>query len=155
MTAMNIRFGLYGSLVGGAIFGGMMGMMGMLPMIGAMAGVPSAAAGLAVHLVISAVIGVGFVIALAATGREETGGPGDGLAYGFAWWLLGPLTLMPLFMGMGFGVNWTIAAAAAAMPSLVGHLVFGAVLGTTYRWLQAGGRAVSRSGHPTEDLTRA
>jgi hypothetical protein len=35
----------------------MMGMMGMLPMIGAMVGSASAAAGFAVHLVISALIG--------------------------------------------------------------------------------------------------
>jgi hypothetical protein len=43
-----------------------------------------------------------------------------------------PLTLMPLLMGMGFGVNWNVAAMTQALPSLVGHLVFGIVLGITY-----------------------
>jgi hypothetical protein len=43
---------------------------------------------------------------------------------------------MPLFMGMGLGVNWNIAAAAAMLPSLVGHLMFGGVLGRVYAWLR-------------------
>ena len=149
MTIKSLQHGLYGSLIGGVIFGAMMGMMGMLPMIGAMVGAPSAAVGFAVHLVISAVIGVGFVLTATAFGRSHTAGVGAGLAYGFAWWVLGPLTLMPLGMGMGFGVNWTVSAAAAAAPSLVGHLVFGAVLGATYRWLQTnagGARALSHQG---------
>ena len=39
---------------------------------------------------------------------------------------------MPLFMGMGLGVNWNAAAATNMLPSLMGHLVYGAVLGLTY-----------------------
>ncbi len=147
MTIKSLQHGLYGSLIGGVIFGAMMGMMGMLPMIGAMAGAPSAAVGFAVHLVISAVIGVGFVLAVTALGRAHTAGVGAGLAYGFAWWVLGPLTLMPLFMGMGFGVNWTVSAAAAAAPSLMGHLVFGGVLGATYHWLQTNAGRASALSH--------
>ena len=38
--------------------------------------------------------------------------------------------LMPLFMGMGVGVNWNTAAAANMLPSLAGHLIFGAISGT-------------------------
>jgi len=63
--------------------------------------------------------------------------------YGFAWWILGPLTLMPFFMGMGLGVNWNVTAMSAAMPSLVGHLIFGAILGVTYRVLH------TRAGEPS------
>ncbi len=43
---------------------------------------------------------------------------------------------MPLLMGMGFGVNWNAAAATAMLPSLVGHLMFGGVLGLVYAWLR-------------------
>lgn len=137
MTTRSLQHGLYGSLLGGVIFGAVMGMMGMLPMIASMAGSQSATMGFGIHLVISAIIGAGFVLVATALGREQTAGVGDGLAYGFVWWLLGPLTLMPLGMGMGLGVNWTIAAAVAAVPSLVGHLIFGGVLGATYHWLQS------------------
>ena len=97
-----------------------------------------------VHLIISAVIGTGFVLTVTTIGRAHTAGVAAGLAYGLLWWVLGPLTLMPLFMGMGFGVNWTASAAVAAAPSLMGHLVFGGVLGATYHWLQmrAGARTL-------------
>jgi hypothetical protein len=33
--------------------------------------------------------------------------------------------------------RWTVAAAGAAAPSLVGHLIFGGVLGATYHRLQS------------------
>ncbi len=46
---------------------------------------------------------------------------------------------MPLFMGMGFGVNWNLGAATSLMPSLMGHLIYGAILGSTYARLARGG----------------
>ena len=48
------------------------------------------------------------------------------------WWVLGPLTLMPLMMGMGLGVNWNLGAAQAMLPSLMGHVIFGLLLGFVY-----------------------
>ena len=47
---------------------------------------------------------------------------------------------MPLFMGMGFGVNWNPEAATEMLPSLVGHLIYGAILGGLYARLR-GARA--------------
>jgi len=35
-------------------------------------------------------------------------------------------------MGMGFGVNWNAAAAQNMLPSLMGHIIFGLVLGFAY-----------------------
>jgi hypothetical protein len=43
---------------------------------------------------------------------------------------------MPLFMGMGLGVNWNATAAVTMLPSLMGHLLYGAILGTSYVWLR-------------------
>ena len=136
MSARELKWGAYGGVAGGLIFGAMMGMMGMLPMIGSMVGQPTAAVGFVVHMVNSVIIGAGFAIVF---GRFVSGTPrgiGVGLAYGGAWWILGPLTFMPLFMGMGFGVNWNAAAAVAMFPSLVGHLMFGSILGLVYNWLR-------------------
>jgi len=42
MNSRNIKLGIYGGLAGGVVFGAMMGAMGMLPMIGKIAGHPSA-----------------------------------------------------------------------------------------------------------------
>ncbi len=136
MNAKTLKWGVYGGLAGGVVFGAIMGVMGMLPMIGQMVGQPSAAAGAVVHLANSAIIGAGFAVIL---GRFVSGigsGLTAGLLYGGAWWFLGPLTLMPLFMGMGLGVNWTAAAAAAMLPSLAGHLIYGTILGVAYAWLR-------------------
>ena len=72
-------------------------------------------------------------------------GVGYGLAFGATWWVLGPLTLMPLFMGMGLGVNWNFQAATQMLPSLVGHLVFGALLGWVYSRLQGSGGVLAHS----------
>ena len=137
MNTKNVKLGVYSGLTGGVVFGVMMGMMGMLPMIGKMAGYPSAAFGFLVHMGISAVIGGTFGFVFGSWIRSFKGGLGYGLAYGGAWWLLGPLTLMPLFMGMGLGVNWSFAAASNMLPSLMGHLVFGAILGGSYGWLSS------------------
>ncbi|PYR76082.1 MAG: hypothetical protein DMF87_18910 [Acidobacteria bacterium] len=134
MNSTRILHGVYGGLAGGLIFGVMMGMMGMLPMIARMAGSSSPAIGFGIHLIISAVIGAIFAIIVADRLRSVGSAVGAGLVYGVAWWLLGPLTLMPLMMGMS--VTWTGAAMSAGMPSLVGHLVYGAILGGVYGWLE-------------------
>ena len=130
MTLTNMKYGVYGGLAGGVVFGAI---MGMLPMLGNMAGVPTAWAGFLMHMMISAVIGATFAVLVQWTGWPA--GIGTGLGYGALWWVLGPLTLMPLFMGMGDGVSWNMAAVVQAMPSLMGHLIFGGILGCTYAWL--------------------
>ncbi len=136
MSTRELKFGAYGGFAGGLIFGAMMGFMGMLPMIGSMVGQPTAAAGFVVHMVNSVIIGAGFAIVLGRFVSGTLSGVGVGLVYGGGWWILGPLTLMPLLMGMGFGVNWNAAAAVAMLPSLVGHLMYGGVLGLVYTWLR-------------------
>jgi len=75
-------------------------------------------------------------------------GIASGVSYGILWWLLGPLTLMPLAM-MGVGVNWNVAAMAQAFQSLVGHVVFGVILGMTYHWFEQRARwAIPHQHHP-------
>ncbi len=136
MNAKTLKWGVVGGLAGGVVFGAIMGVMGMLPMIGQMVGQPSAAAGAVVHLANSAIIGAGFAVVLGRFVSSIGSGLTAGLLYGGAWWFLGPLTLMPLLMGMGLGVNWTAAAAAAMLPSLAGHLIYGTILGVAYAWLR-------------------
>ncbi len=136
MNVRNIKLGAYGGLAGGVVFGAMMAMMGMLPMIGKMVGHRSAVTGFFMHLVISALIGASFVTLFDRFVHGKSSGLGYGLTYGAAWWFLGPLTLMPLMMGMGLGVNWNATAAAQMLPSMFGHLIYGAILGLSYVWLR-------------------
>ena len=148
MNAKFLKWGVYGGLAGGVVFGTIMGVTGMLPMIGKMVGQPSATAGAVVHLANSAIIGAGFAVVLGRFVSSVASGLTAGLLYGGAWWFLGPLTLMPLFMGMGLGVNWNAAAASAMIPSLVGHLIYGGILGASYAVLRnrATGSAKSFAG---------
>ncbi|MBI3312112.1 MAG: hypothetical protein HYZ88_01115 [Candidatus Omnitrophica bacterium] len=126
--------GAVGGLVGGLAFGLLMGMMGMLPMVAKLVGSGSAVIGFGVHLVISAVIGATYGLFVADRWAGLLGGAG----YGLLWWFLGPLTLMPFFMGMGFGTHWTLAVAVKMLPSLMGHLIYGVILAATYHRVAAG-----------------
>jgi len=123
----NLRAGAIAGIAGGMVFGMMMAMMGMLPMIAGMVGSSSAAVGFLVHLVISATIGAGFGLVLGGVATTRGRSLGAGAAYGMVWWLLGPLTLMPLFMGMGLGSQWNAGAMQGALPSLMGHVIYGLV----------------------------
>ncbi len=100
----------------------------VLGMIGSLVGAPNL--GWGVHLVFSAIIGLGFGLLL---GRRVVGwgsAAGLGVGYGLAWWVLGPLLIMPVWLGMG-----PMLAAAfepANLMSLAGHLVYGVVTGLVY-----------------------
>ena len=122
--------GALAGLVGGVLFGIMMGVMGMLPMVAMLVGSQDGTVGFIVHLVISAIIGVGFGLAFGE--RAATFGRGVvwGAVYGFVWWILGPLLIMPILLGMGPQLG--TAFAPPTLMSLVGHLVYGLAAGLAY-----------------------
>lgn len=155
MNSQRIKQGVLGGMAGGAVFGMMMAMMGMLPMIGKMVGQPTALAGFAVHMVNSVIIGVAFAMVFGRGVRGLRNGLASGTIYGGVWWVLGPLTLMPLFLGMGLGVNWTSAAVVKMLPSLMGHLIYGGILGLTYAWLghRSPGRHSKLVSHTVKSLS--
>lgn len=133
----SLKQGAIGGFTGGVIFGFLMGMMGMLPMVAKLVGSGSAVVGFGVHLVISAVIGAVYGLLVAGRLPELKASLAAGAGYGFLWWILGSLTLMPLFMGMGLGSQWSVAAVVKTFPSLMGHLMYGLVLAFTYHRLSA------------------
>jgi hypothetical protein len=46
-----------------------------------------------------------------------------GFLFGVIWWYVGPLTLLPLILTGVY--DWRASAAAALLPSLIGHLIYG------------------------------
>ena len=138
-----IGAGVTAGLVAGIAFGMMMqmmtapmpdgGRMPMIAMVGQIIGSPTLAAGWAYHLFNSAVIGAIFGWILGNRASDYGQGLGWGAAYGFAWWILGGLVLMPLFLGMApFAPVMMPPMRMVAMGSLVGHLVYGLILGGVF-----------------------
>jgi uncharacterized membrane protein YagU involved in acid resistance len=131
--------GAIAGIAGGVVFGALMGMMGMLPMIAGLVGSSSALVGLVVHLVISAVIGAGYGLAFGGLGETYVGGLWTGAVYGFVWWILGPLLIMPVLLGMG--PQFGMAFSAMMLMSLVGHVMYGVVTGLAYAFQTSRARA--------------
>lgn len=116
--------GVLGGLAGGVVFGLMMQALGMMGMIAMLVGSESNAVSWVVHLAISAVFGAVYGAVVAPRISGWGAGLGIGVAYGALLWVIGPLLLMPAKMGMPVFTVDTVA-----LQSLLGHLVFGFVLG--------------------------
>lgn len=127
-----ITAGVIGGLAGGVVFGMMMAVMGMLPTIAGLVGSSSAAVGFLVHMVISAAIGAGFAFLPALAQPSFGSGLLWGIVYGAIWWVLGPLVIMPVMMGMG--LQLTMAFTGPMLTSLMGHMIYGLVLGLVAVW---------------------
>jgi hypothetical protein len=128
--------GALAGIAGGVVFGLMMQivMPQMMGMIGSLLGVPSL--GWGVHLVFSAIFGGIFGLLLANRPLTLATALVFGATYGFVWWILGPLLIMPTWMGMGPQIAQ--ALAGPNLLSLVGHLVYGVVTGAAFHAIRAG-----------------
>ena len=122
--------GTIAGIAAGIPFGISMQMMGSIKAIAGMMGSESTLFGWTLHLAISALVGASYAMLLRGRDLSLAGTLGRSFLYGGFWWLLGPLTLMPLMLGAT--PDWSPLAARAALPSLFGHLVFGGVMGWTY-----------------------
>jgi hypothetical protein len=143
--------GAVAGLLAGVVFGIMMQMMkaptsdgGQVPMMAMVAMIvrsESLVVGWIYHLFNSAIIGALFGWLLGA--RAEAGSGGGtawGTLWGLVWWVLGGLILMPLLLGMpAFASLRMPQMRLAAMGSLVGHLIYGGILGFAYARLRRSG----------------
>ncbi|MFJ8636881.1 hypothetical protein [Streptomyces sp. NPDC093568] len=131
---ISIWHGVIAGLAGGALFTGVMVAVGFLPVVADLVGSKSAAVGLVIHLLISQAVGVSYAVLFRRRSFDPASGIGWGVSYGFLWWVLGNLTLLPVLLGTA--PRWNAAALALSFPSLVGHLAYGAVLGLVYQRLE-------------------
>jgi hypothetical protein len=140
---MRIKNGAIAGIAGGILFGLLMQMMsaptpdgGSMPMMAMVAMVvrsTSIVVGWLYHLFNSAVIGALFALLLGSRVSGNASGLAWGAVWGIVWWVLGGLILMPLFLGMpAFAPLQMPPMRGVAMGSLVGHLLYGLVLGGVY-----------------------
>lgn len=132
MERFNLQRAIVGGLAGTAVMTGLIlaaPKMGLPPMnIGAMLGSVmggSLVLGWMGHFIIGTMLALGY----AALFARRLPGPGfvRGAVYSLLPWLLAQLVVMPM-MGAGLFSGSFLAAAG----SLMGHLVYGAVLGAIY-----------------------
>lgn len=149
-----ISAGALAGIAGGLVFGIMMQMMsaptpdgGTMPMMAMVAMVvrsQSLVVGWIYHLFNSAVIGGLFGWLLGDRGRSYGSGLAWGAVWGAIWWVLGALILMPILLGMpAFASLRMPPMRPVAYGSLVGHVIYGLVLGVTFVRLRA------RAGYPS------
>lgn len=146
----NLSAGAIAGLVAGLTFGVMMQLMRapapgggevpMMAMVAKVVGSESLVVAWLYHLFNSALIGGIFGWLLGrSVGHRMGRAAAVGAGYGAAWWVLGALILMPLALGMAPFAALTMAPMRpVALGSLLGHLLYGVVLGTTFVWLRAG-----------------
>ena len=121
----SLGWGAMAGLIGGLVSMPVMIATGVLPEV---AGVETTFVGFRavfIHLLVSTVIGMTYGLLF----RDETSTPGNAISWGWLfgliWWYLGPMTLLPL---LPTGVcDWSTDAASALLPSLLGHLIYGAI----------------------------
>lgn len=151
----DISSGIAAGLIGGVVFGIMMQLMNaptpegarmpMMAMVAMVVRSDSTFVGWLYHLFNSAVIGAIFGWWLGRRSQSFAAGLGWGAAYGFVWWILGALILMPLFLGMPpFAPVQMEPMRPVAMGSLLGHLIYGIILGGGFVMLKQGIPGVTR-----------
>ncbi len=134
-----VKDGIIGGLVGGVVFGLMMHLMktpdgaSVMTMVAAVVRSQNLLIGWIYHLFNSAIIGALFGLVFAERVTNYRDGAIWGLLYGVFWWVLGAQILMPILLGMSPFVTLAMAPMRSiAMGSLVGHAIYGVLLGIVF-----------------------
>lgn len=108
-------------------------MLVMLPKtlnkIAALYGANGQMIGFLIHLLHGSIIG-GLFGSFMSTHISTPKASWYGLLYGLVWWVLGPILIMPTWLGAG--PRLSSAGIKAALPSLPGHLIYGVILGLLF-----------------------
>lgn len=117
-------------VVGGWAFGRWMAQVDFFPLIAGLVGSESSTVGMALHFAIAVFIGASFGVLFQRDVRGLGSSLGWGMAYGFLWWFLGPLTFLPILQGSL--PDWSYEQGGELFGSLVGHVIYGLLLGLVY-----------------------
>jgi uncharacterized membrane protein YagU involved in acid resistance len=130
----SLGWGALAGLAGGLAASPVLLVTGVLPKVAGLDTSFLGAKGFFIHLAVSALIGMSYGILFRNEGSSLSVGVPWGWLFGLIWWYVGPLTLLPLILT---GVcDWSTDAASALLPSLIGHLIFGAVTATVFLLLE-------------------
>lgn len=135
-THMNkwVVSGLTG-VTAGIIFGFFIQSLNLFPLIGSIVGFESVIGGVIVHLIASAVFGILYAALLSFQPLQQyasriTTGAGIGFVYGLLLWIIVTSIAFPVLLNVTQGLTQPVPDFNLQL--LVGHLVYGLVLGGIY-----------------------
>jgi hypothetical protein len=130
-----IIIGGLGGLIGSWVFVQGIERAEFLPLVAGMMGSNSMVVGQFLHYVTGIIIGISFGVLF----HRDIQGAGSGLIwglnYGLLWWIIGPLTLLPLLLGGGMRPDWSLTAAQNSFSPWVAHMIYGALVGLIFALL--------------------
>jgi hypothetical protein len=130
----SLGWGALGGLAGGLVSSPIMFATGVLPKIAGLDTPFSIVRGLLLHLLVSGLIGMTFGVLFRREFSSFGLGVGWGWLFGVIWWYLGPMTFLPLLLTGE--TDWRASAASALLPSLMGHLIYGATTALIFLLLE-------------------
>jgi len=125
-----IVVGGFSGLLGGMIFGRWMSAGDFFPLLAGLGVVHSHEMTVVLHFGIAILIGATFGLLFQRDVRGYGSSMGWGLGYGIFWWFFGPLTALPILAGTG--LDWSADQGTAMFGSVVGHILYGLILGVAY-----------------------
>ena len=125
-----IIVGGFSGLLGGTIFGRWMSSGDFFPLLGGLGVIHSHDTTVALHFGIAILIGATYGLLFQRDVRGFGSSMGWGLGYGIFWWFFGPLTMLPLVKRAG--LDWSSDRGTALFGSLVGHILYGLIVGVAY-----------------------
>ncbi len=117
-------------VVGGIAFGKWMEQVNFFPLIATIVDSTARDVGVTLHYLFAILIGASFGILFQRDIRSFGSSIGYGMVYGLFWWFLGPLTLLPLLLGQK--PDWSAMHGGELFGSLVGHVIYGVIVGLMY-----------------------
>jgi hypothetical protein len=154
----SLQWGAAAGLAGGLVSSPVMLATGILPKVTGLGTGVSIPFGFLLNLLIGALLGMSYGLLFRNEGPSLGWGASWGWLFGMIWWYLGPMTLLPLMLTGE--CDWTAEAASTLLPSLLGHLVYGAVTAMVFllldrrltRWLLLDPKAAARELRRTRPL---
>jgi uncharacterized membrane protein YagU involved in acid resistance len=130
----SMKWGLMASVAGGLLFSTLLLKAGYLSKVAELAGGTSPALGFVVNMLVSAGIGISYGLLFQREAPNFLSSLCWGTLYGVIWWFAGPMTLLPLFLTGA--CDWRLENATSLLPSLLGHILYGAVTAGVFYYLE-------------------
>lgn len=124
--------GLAGT-ISGLAFSGWEYAGGFLPLLQGLPEFHTDRSAVILHFLVALLIGAIFGILFQRDVRGYGSSMGWGVGFGIFWWFFGPLTVFPLIGRVP--IDWSADQGAVLFGSLVGHIIYGFILGTIYAFL--------------------